>query len=536
MPRPPLKRKRFTPSQPPNRVQKSPTISPRAAREALDRDLKDTPIGARPENSDDSDQLVRTAPFRRNRQGRGRVEIYASGGVAKGDVPGAHPSRKRSLRSSIIRDKGNETSAIPHGGLGSSRLARPVPAKPKSPLSRETNAPPVVTTIPTQNVRSSPPVPTTHQRPTDTPLAWTPNGAISFLGTLKPRRRQNSILHLVENDANDDSTAFSLGDDVGFLPDAVSTPVDVGKPKAESILRRSSLLSDTIEMRPNGANKIANTSSRSGLDAAQLQETIVARQPVTQISGLKTLPLPNPTAKLSRVPRRESDLMAPPESSSSPVSSPAKSLEPSPVKGRSKRQANVGRPIATKDLQRMMPQKPRSRRERKQTQAFDIPSDSSLTDPPPSSSPEQDEESFLPSSKLRRNTKKGRTKPSRNGQKPNSTLSPITANSRSAKSPSQLRNTSSKVTKPTKVKGYTSTSRRPAKRPLGIGNGKENRRNDTSSKDMAGHARGNDGDVSDSEGLVSDSLKAQRDMFAEIDKWEMKFEEVDLPSSDPLMR
>ena len=528
MPRPPLKRKRFTPPQPQNRVPKSPGSSPRVA---LERDLKDTPIGTRPENSDDSDQLVRTAPFRRNRQGRSRVEIYASGGVAKGDVPGAHPSRKRSLRSSILGSTANDTSATTRGGLGLSQPTRPVLAKPKSPLSQETNAPPIARTRPNQNVRSSPPAPTIYRRPTDTPLAGTPNGAISFLGTLKPRKRQNSILQLMENNANDDSSAFSLGDDVDFLPDAVSTPVDIAK--AKSTLKKPPTPSDIVKVRLNGA-PVASTPQRSGLEVTKARDAIVARQPVSETTGQIKQSSPNPAAKLPRVPRRESDLMAPPESSSSPTRSPVKSPEPSPVKGRTKRQANIGRPIATRDLQKMMPHKPRSRRERTQASEFNIPSDSSLSDPPPSSPPEQDEESFLPTSKVRRNTRRRRTKPSRNGQKSNSTLSPITANSRSTKSPSQLRNISSKVTKPTKVKGYT--SRRPAKRPLGTGKGKENRPNDTSSKDMAGHASGSDGDISETNDRATDSLKAQRDMFAEIDKWEMKFEEVDISSSDPLMR
>jgi hypothetical protein len=57
-------------------------------------------------------------------------------------------------------------------------------------------------------------------------LPWTrptPTRENSILGTLKPRRRQPSILQALDQS---DSSTFDLGDEEEFLPDGESTPVN----------------------------------------------------------------------------------------------------------------------------------------------------------------------------------------------------------------------------------------------------------------------------------------------------------------------
>jgi hypothetical protein len=69
-----------------------------ALKAELEKKLAHKPIGPRPNDSDDSDRLVFKGSGRRGRSVP-RQEIYASGGVGKGDQPGAYPSRAQRRQS-----------------------------------------------------------------------------------------------------------------------------------------------------------------------------------------------------------------------------------------------------------------------------------------------------------------------------------------------------------------------------------------------------------------------------------------------------
>src|SRR5947207_7501163 len=89
MPRPPLKRAKLNHPTPANRVAKPSKVSPVVE---LQQKLVNKPLGRVLTDSDDSDRLVTSNRSGRNRRGIPRKDIFASGGVGLGDVPGMHMS------------------------------------------------------------------------------------------------------------------------------------------------------------------------------------------------------------------------------------------------------------------------------------------------------------------------------------------------------------------------------------------------------------------------------------------------------------
>jgi len=97
MPRPGVKRTKLNHPTPSKRVANASQVSPVVE---LQQKLVNKPIGRVLTDSDDSDRLVTSNRNGRNRRGIPRRDIYASGGLGLGDVPGAHtPQRKQSETS-----------------------------------------------------------------------------------------------------------------------------------------------------------------------------------------------------------------------------------------------------------------------------------------------------------------------------------------------------------------------------------------------------------------------------------------------------
>src|SRR5438552_6382118 len=112
MPRPPYKRPKLNHPTPSKRVPKPSNVSPIVE---LQQKLASKPLGCMLTDSDDSDRLVTSNRNGRNRRGIPRKDIYASGGVGRGDVPGAHSSRTQvpqaSQKSAMQQDGGQGEQA-----------------------------------------------------------------------------------------------------------------------------------------------------------------------------------------------------------------------------------------------------------------------------------------------------------------------------------------------------------------------------------------------------------------------------------------
>lgn len=368
MPRPGFKRHRSGSKSPKERVVKKDSSSPAVRLQQLERRLAHKAVGERPIDSDDSDKLVTRSTNRPRRNGTMR-EVYASGAVAKGDKPGAYPTRAQRLQH-LARD----TKQVIKENMqrrSSSATKSASPASAKSPLN-------VVQTNdkPDREANNSTGRSATRSPPNaSVAIQQTPGAETSILGTLKPRRRQASILHMIEN--NDEST-INPEDEEQFLPDDESTPLRTNKPVtpsstkdlASSSTRKRKLRSGEPAQPVNSVSKAREEVSRSSLvpdSRPQSSESSLPLQSETE----------QPRRKRSRpsgqTVQDEDDIMAPPQSSS-PEPSPERSIEPITTK------AEKSKPSAptTKDLQSLMPSKRRQgTRERTKVNEFDIPEDTS---------------------------------------------------------------------------------------------------------------------------------------------------------------
>ncbi len=220
MPRPPVKRSKLNnPNQAAKRAPNNPlSSSPAARRHQLHEKLSHKSVGRVPNDSDDSDELVVKSSTPRNRRGVARQEIYASGGVAKGDKVAAHksPSHKRQR---VFLEESSRSEA---GLNGEGKNARPKTRglRPINRLSTSQTAQPSTSKLPTNVIRS----PSEHasvyastERGPKTPATET-----SILGPIRTRTRQPSILRSI--DGPDSSVLDPDLDD--FLPDDESTPLD----------------------------------------------------------------------------------------------------------------------------------------------------------------------------------------------------------------------------------------------------------------------------------------------------------------------
>ncbi len=419
MPRPALRRRhlnRYAPS--PRASKKIPNSGP--AKLELEKKLAHKPIGQRPNDSDDSDRLVVKGNGRRARP---RQEIFASGAVASGDQPGAYPSRTQ-RRKNMLRDTKEilanaQHSAEKDAGLAASSTKLPEENAPlANGKARKVTGAKQEKVAPTSATLSSAvKAPGTVQRTT----APTPTRDVSILGTLKPRRRQPSILQ----DIGHDSSTFDFEDEEQFLPDDESTPFNISKSQ------QVPATPVTISSHPSSSSRKRKFGSSDPLQPSTNGATNPTSSPLTTMSSHIATPQPAlppvPVSTLRESGRKyqervqdKDDILAPPESSSSPSSSPAKVRTPQSTRRPKKKAAKPGTTMTTEALRAlMMPIKRRkTTRERSHTPGqFDIPADSDSPNSDRGGIPDQDDESsFLPTKKSRKTRRKEPLSKSGRGQ------------------------------------------------------------------------------------------------------------------------
>jgi hypothetical protein len=578
MPRPPYKRAKLNHPTPSKRVAKPSTVSPVVE---LQQKLANKPLGRVLTDSDDSDKLVTSNRNGRNRRGIPRKDIYASGGVGVGDLPGAHRSQPQNPQAGQRPDaqkapgKGKQpavnqraqVSGITKPAVGQEMQIAHVAEKRHLPTKSSPAA------LGSASVGRAP-----------TRLQTTPGPETSILGNIKPRRRQPSILQQLENN---DSSNIGEEDEDDFLPNDESTPLNHSAAQRTTSTPNSSLSHQSISRKrklsppitlvpasqvrgksPRPENRLHTTATDEGESEPELPPSRSATGPV------RATPEPY-----------DPDIMAPPLSSS-PLKSPEKPAIPSPVKkppGKGRKQPTAP---STNELRALMP----ARRQRtgrlrsKPLGEFDIPAD---TDSDGGTSPavgseEGDDLSFRADARgrkskpARKNNNDGskskpakKSNPARTGGKDRagrdkSTLSPTklvtplpkgrvggasqksaTKSSLSQQQQQHVPDSSTTTTATATAKGkatYSSSSshhRRRRLRLLDISGDKENRPVDLSA-DFSGGEAGNPGDEEDDDDSLEQSIeepaktKPTKEMaqlakkFADVDEWEMEFEDVSL--------
>ena len=359
MPRPPVKRsKLWQQGEKAKRASKTPpTVSSlSAARLNLQIQMDDKQIGHVPSNSDDSDELVTKARNLRSDGRPGRQEVFASGGVAPGDQIAIHQSPTRNSHSNRQMRKSSDSVliagttplAMSKSKQGSKRADHPSADHPSAP-NHATMSRPAATGPPQMSHRASSSAKPTRSRKPPSPVVET-----SVLGTVKMRKRQPSILQLI--DGQDSSL---LDDDLDtFLLLDESIPLDGS--------RKRKLSSPQAPSSPPASTKSSaqNNAVNDSLDA-HLRD------------GNRPASILQPTSE-----QPDSDTMAPPLSSST-VASPAKAPSPIvPSRRMRKTKSQKETALSTSALQAFMPARPSQRPRRKRTTqargVFDIPHDQDM--------------------------------------------------------------------------------------------------------------------------------------------------------------
>ncbi|KAK5081276.1 hypothetical protein LTR05_008070 [Lithohypha guttulata] len=512
MPRPPVRRRRQNSFSPKKQII---TTESTQARQVLERKLSDKPVGKRPQDSDDSDALVTTRTPSRNRK---RQEIYASGAVAKGDKPGGYPTRAQ--RNRTMRE--NTTEILSQRSRSASRATSVVSATPPAALVVDKEKSAQETRSRTTPELSSKKEKRIQEKPITVASNPTPRAEVSVLGKIKPRKRQASILQLIENDANNESSIINSDDEAQFLPDEVSTP---------TAQNRRSLTSSTSK----------ESTSLKRKRGTEEPETATNKRPFSSPRSADSNQIPPPSRsqnrKLSNAVvqlRQEDDIMAPPESSDEDEG-PDKEAGSTRPPHRSDKQKPVA--LSTQQLQNLMPSKKHQqppRRKQPPRAEFDIPADS--TDNTDDEVDEEDHSSFMPASarkktkRPQRGTKKAITKGLANQSKPRP--KDKKAKSTIAQTPSP--DTTMRV-KASNTPLATANSAKGVKKRYGGSRrqaaGKENQPISLSEEpsDIDGVQKSNP---------IGSEVRAWNRKWADIDDFDLAFEDVSMStrSSSPLRR
>ena len=349
------------------------------------------------ENSDDSDGLVKNT-----RRGRSvRKEVFASGGLANKDELDAHvhPGKQKRMASKVPRRTAAELEV--ERKIATRRHL--VAAKPtqKSPLlsptvSAWTEQSTTKSNISPLSPRLASAVPQVNG-PT-TKAQETPVVEKSFLGLIRPRQRQPSMLQRLQQDEttltnDEENTRLAIDNDDFSIPLDESTPQQLTvRASPQKAFQDGALLSSTSRKR--------KTNEMTGTDGHASIEEPPAHEPTPTLASI--LPAQSSPQTRQQAQRTadngdlaDDEIMAPPLSSSSPVSSPQKPKAASPIKS----QRRVKGPLApsTKQLQALMPARRKTRQ--KIRSDFDIPEDSDIS----SGLPDEGDESFT-------NSRKGKSK------------------------------------------------------------------------------------------------------------------------------
>lgn len=408
MPRAPLRRRQPNRNGAlPHSRQTIPNSTP--VRRELEKKLAHKPVAQRPNDSDDSDRLVVKGNGRRGRNVQ-KQEIYASGGVGKGDKPGAHPTRAQRRKSLVQATK--EVLAKAQQDAPASMSSESVRPAQRSLLAnchadKVTQAQrqePGRAAISSSAVKAPASIPRSVQH--------TPTRETSILGTLKPRRRQPSILQALEPD----SSSFDLDDEEQFLPDMESTPTEpstalnVSSTPATNLSLSSSSkkrkFGSTDKPQPDIVEKIPKATSKPAASSPRSEETREPSLPPVAASA----PRNSRSRSREKVHEDDDDIMALPRSSSSLLLSPVRAMTPAAAKNRKKKAPKPAPTMATEELQTLMMPRKKRRTARARTITpgeFDIAADSDSHDSEQFDLPnEEDDPSFLPTNKGRNSRRK----------------------------------------------------------------------------------------------------------------------------------
>jgi len=355
MPRPPLKRKKLNhPTTPSKRAPNQPalTLTPRAE---LQQKLADKPVGRVPSDSDDSDRLVTKNASGRNCRGIRRREIYASGGIAPGDVPASHPSEK--LRQQNTRPADEE-----QGGL-KSRQSGVDPARDQKLTNVDKPLPALPVSSPSRGALSVGKVPTRIQ--------GTPAAETSVLASIKQRKRQPSILQQIQNDDSD----IGPDDEDDFLPNDESTPFGLPKGRLATSSSLSSLSQPWSSRKRRLGPLEAPATSSQGPHPSAVSVGPLRSHHARSSHAEPELPPPQTPVQPSPTPAHMDDpgILAPPRSSS-----PSQGSRERGTQAPEKTTKGILKPHpvpTTRALQALLPAR-RKRRQLRGRNDFEIPADS----------------------------------------------------------------------------------------------------------------------------------------------------------------
>lgn len=550
MPRAPLPRRRINQS-PKSRVANNNSSSPRLQ---LAQKLKNKRLGERLNlnDSDDSDRLVTAHNTLRGRRNPPRSEIHGSGAVAQGDTPGSYPTavqRRRNLTQATkqivaqSRSRSREATAESNGSTDKPDPQAKVPQARRSGTHGATGDP-VDVQHASSPANATPQRSSQRQQPSAVPDE-------SILSGMKPRKRQHSILADI---VNNDSSSIGPDDEEAFLPNDESTPMHLTTTDALPSTPGTSISQGSATGKRKLGSDTPVVPGPSGATTENRQTT----SPFVQVPSSPQPPAPEPElppqpSSISKKSKRKAqaniyddDVMAPPASSSDIELSPARDNR-SPPRVTKKRSLQSQAP-STEQLQSLMPTKRRQAlRDKKPMNQFDIMDDSDELALDRSDSPEEDVSTFMPSKRggkgrrqkepLRKPTS-SRTKSTAAASRPSRKATTTSTNylistplsrstrNHSTKSPSQRTSTvNASATKGLGRRSYGGSRQRTSL------SDKENREVKTPEPEVG---RGTFSEnVTDGGGQEKSS-----NMWAEIDAWDMDFEEVSVMtgSSSPLAR
>lgn len=332
----------------------------------------------------------------------------------------------------------------------------------------------------------------------------TPAFESSVLSNFRRRARQPSILQVMqtEGESSDLDDDDFLG---GLSPQDESTPLNVSRGK--SLVIRNAVSpspqssppeSDSSRKRKREAEKIQVPQSPMGIVESTPLESQTRGTPETEPHARAN------TSQALKSPEVFSQTLAPPASSSAPQSPASTTILPasdrlSPVKEPSRQMTGDSEHLTTATLQnKLLPRRRQPRRKQRGTAEFEASSDDNED--------EDDDELNDPSGRPSKTQRKGVDK------------------SRSSSRAKTRQGKQKNISKPP-AKGNKNTSRT-------VEVDKENQPADMSSplsSAMDSDAFDSDGSVSTPKAgrkFMSEELRIQANKFAEVDKWQMDFEDV----------
>ncbi|ETN46212.1 uncharacterized protein HMPREF1541_00396 [Cyphellophora europaea CBS 101466] len=363
-----------SPRRSPGKTQKSPRAS-------QNEKLAHKPVGKRLADSDDSDELVIKGQGRRRGRDTQTYDVYASGALGTGDEPNAHPTRAQRRKQ---LEEAKKNGALPlKSPLASASVSRDkTPAHQPSLQHSQTRSP-------SQGPAVQPPQHASGAQPT-------PLHEESILNGIKPRKRQNSILL---DPGLDESTLGSFA-----LPEDENSPLHLPKQKHVERTPPSNPPSSGSKKRKLGPDDVPTTPAESSRISELLPQQSHP-EPQLPPQPLSTLRMSGQKHRRKTINQDDDEIMAPPMSSSSYASSPAKAPPLPSKRGKSKSKAPPAT-LTTQELQaQLMPSKRQksTRNRHAAASVFDIASD---TNPDDAIAPSEDEDdsTFLAPSK-RKSTK-----------------------------------------------------------------------------------------------------------------------------------